>query len=158
MQKLNRATFIYLRVFGLEVGGCGDVEDAGAAPDGFVEAVFVCQVGFPYGQALRCSWKVQQWLRLPNVLWKDTVTEQIKILLRVLRFWMPCTHLRRRRTRQLTGIAHGRPDGVAGLEKLHDEPGADEARRSRDHHRPFRARASLHRLPLCHRIPHFVFL
>jgi hypothetical protein len=51
---------------------------------------------------------------------------------------------------KLTGIAHGRPDGVAGLEELHDEPGADEARRPRDQHRPFLARTgtSLHyRLP-----------
>ena len=53
----------------------------------------------------------------------------------------------------LTGIAHGRPDGVAGVEELHDEPGADEARRPRHHHRPFRrARASLNRLR------HVVFL
>jgi len=38
---------VYLRVFGLEVHGRGDVEDAGAAPDGVVEAAFVRQVGFP---------------------------------------------------------------------------------------------------------------
>ena len=40
-------TLIYLRVFGLEVHGRGDVEDAGAAPDGVVEAAFHRQVGFP---------------------------------------------------------------------------------------------------------------
>lgn len=62
-------------------------------------------------------------------------------------------------TMQLTGIARRRPDGVAGLEELHDEPGADEARRPRDHHRPFRARASVHRrLPRCYHLRHFGFL
>ena len=48
----------------------GDVEDAGAAPDGVVEAAFHRQVGFPQEQALRCSGKVQQWLRLLDVRWR----------------------------------------------------------------------------------------
>ena len=48
-------------------------------------------------------------------------------------------------SRALTGVAHGGPDGVAGPEELPDEPGAEEARRPRHHHRPFRGRPSLHR-------------
>ena len=61
----------YLWVFGLEVHGRGDVEDAGASLDRVVEAAFLGQVGLPDGQPLRCSGKVQQWLRLPNVRWRE---------------------------------------------------------------------------------------
>jgi hypothetical protein len=57
----------YLRVLGVEVHGRGNVEDAGAARDGLVEAAFLAQVGSPDGQPLLGSRKLQQWLRLLHV-------------------------------------------------------------------------------------------
>jgi len=74
----RRLDHLVLRVFGLEVHGRGDVEDAGASLDRVVEAAFLGQVGLPDGQPLRCSGKVQQWLRLPNVRWREELDEGMK--------------------------------------------------------------------------------
>ena len=45
----SKYLLVYLRVFGLEVHGRGDVEDAGASLDRVVEAAFLGQVGLPDG-------------------------------------------------------------------------------------------------------------
>ena len=84
----RRLDHLVLGVLGVEVHGRGDVEDAGAAGDGVVEAALVAQVGLPDGQPLLGSGKLQQRLVLLNV----------------------------------GRVAHGGPDGVPGLEELHDEP------------------------------------